>query len=284
MATMPSAPPSNISCNTYNWLTFYNREGKSWGEHLHEDIATYAKSGLTAIEPAFNTASMAKEWIAVLKENKISLPSIYVSTLLHESTEVNKSIDTVLEIAKVVKEYGTRIIVTNPSPISWTNKQNKTDDQLILQARSLDLLGSKLRTMGLRLAYHTHDMEMMAGAREFHHMMQNTSPLNISYCMDVHWIFRGSQNSAVAVYDIIKMYGHRIIELHIRQSTHGIWNEVFTAIGDIDYIRVASMLRAVNRKPQLVIEQCIENQSPNTMNVVDAHKMDLIEVQKVFRS
>jgi hypothetical protein len=32
-------------------------------------------------------------------------------------------------------------------------------------------------------------------------------------------------------------YGSRVVELHLRQSRHGAWTEVFTAGGDIDYAR-----------------------------------------------
>jgi inosose dehydratase len=35
--------------------------------------------------------------------------------------------------------------------------------------------------------------------------------------------------------------------------------------------------------PHLVIEQCLEEKTPNTMSVVEAHKMDLMNVKRVFR-
>ena len=35
-------------------------------------------------------------------------------------------------------------------------------------------------------------------------------------------------------------------------------------------------------KPHLVIEQCVEDKSANSMNAVDAHKVDLENVRKVF--
>jgi inosose dehydratase len=202
--------------------------------------------------------------------------------LLHKPDEVQASIQKVLDIAALVKSYGTKIIVTNPSPIAWGGAQNKSDTELTAQAIALNDLGSKLKTKGFTLAYHTHDMEMKAGAREFHHMMQNTSPENVSYCFDVHWIYRGSENSSVAVFDVLKMYGHRVAELHIRQSDQGIWKEIFTTEGDIDYTRFAAELNRMKVKPHLVIEQCVEAKSPNTMDVVAAHKVDLANVKRVF--
>lgn len=271
-----------ISCNTYNWLTFYSREGKEWGRDIDDDIRTYTQSGLTAIEPNIFSVEMGQALITVLKKYRISMPSIYVSSTLHIAEEVTPSVHSILAIADLVKSYGTKIIVTNPSPISWSAKQNKSDQGLITQAKALNELGAALRAKGITLAYHTHDMEMHAGAREFHHMLQNTDPRSMSFCMDVHWIYRGTENSSIAVFDVLKLYGHRIVELHIRQSTDGIWTETFSGKGDIDYNRFANELGKMKIKPHLVIEQCVEDKSSRNMNVVDAHKVDLENVRKVF--
>ncbi len=271
-----------ISCNTYNWVTFYRRSGKEWGKNLEMDIAEFAKTGIKAIEPNMESVEMAEKLIPILKKNEIGLPSIYVNSVLHEEKEVTKSIETILGIAKAVKSYGTKIIVTNPSPLKWGGNQVKTDAQLITQAAALDKLGGLLKQMGITLAYHTHDMEMLAGAREFHHMLQNTAPENMGFCFDIHWIYRGSQNSNLAVFDVLKMYGDRIVELHIRQSKNETWQETFSPDGDIDYQQLAKELKRRNIQPHLVIEQCLEDGSPDKLNVVEAHKIDLENIKKLF--
>ncbi len=271
-----------ISCNTYNWYSFYSRDGKEWGKDIDSDIKHFSQSGILAIEPNIESVSMGTVFIDALKKYNILMPSIYVNTVLHKPNEVQASVQKVLDIAELVKPYGTKIIVTNPSPIAWGSTKNKSDAELTAQAIALNELGAKLRARGITLAYHTHDMEMKAGAREFHHMLQNTAPRNVSFCYDVHWIYRGSENSSVAVFDVLKMYGHRIAELHIRQSDQGIWKETFSAKGDIDYSRFAAYLKKMGIKPHLVIEQCVEATSPNTMGVMEAHKVDLINVKKLF--
>lgn len=271
-----------ISCNTYNWYSFYSREGKEWGAAIDEDIKHFAQSGIPAIEPNIESIQMGTNFMAALKKYGIQMPSIYVNSVLHKPDEVKASVQMVLDIADLVKPFGTKIIVTNPSPIAWGGAHNKSDAELTAQAIALNDLGAKLRAKGITLAYHTHDMEMKAGAREFHHMMQNTAPRNVSFCYDVHWIYRGSENSSVAVFDVLKMYGHRIAELHIRQSKDGVWNEIFTTDGDIDYTRFVAELNHMKITPHLVIEQCVEDKSPNTMGVVEAHKIDLVNVKQVF--
>jgi inosose dehydratase len=272
-----------ISCNAYNWLTFYKRENKQWGATWPACIAEVAKTGISAFEPSLENTTMAKEIGMALKMHNIKMPSVYVNSVLHEKDQAETSINNIIEIASIAKQLGTKIIVTNPTPLKWgVNTNLKTDQQLQTQAASLNKLGKKLKEMNLTLAYHTHDMEMMAGAREFHHIMQNTEEQFMSFCFDLHWVFRGSANSALAVYDVLKIYGHRIVELHIRQSIAGVWSETFSANGDIDYNKVVRLLKQRNIKPLLVIEQCIEAQSPNTLDAVAAHITNLKEVRKVF--
>jgi inosose dehydratase len=272
-----------ISCNSYTWYTFYRREGKEWWQDPDACASEFLRSGLTAIEPSLSSADDAAKMIAILKKHNIQLPSVYVNSGLHKTTEASKSVDTVLSIAREVKKYNTKIIVTNPSPIQWGSPALKSDSELLEQSANLERLGKELKKMDMILAYHTHDTEMLAGAREFHHMLQNTSAEHVSFCFDVHWIYRGSQNSAVAVFNTLKMYGSRVVELHLRQSVNGIWAETFGA-GDIDYVRFVSELEKIKLRPHIVIEQCVEDKSPHTTSAVDAHIVDLAEVKRIFKN
>lgn len=280
-ANTPQTPQATfpISSNGYNWITFYAREGKEWGKEIMDDMANYAKTGLKAFEPGINDLEHAKKLVEATQKFKISMPSVYVNSLMHIKEEVDKSINDIIAIADLLKKQGTKIIVTNPNPIKWGSKEVKSDEQLKVQATALEKLNLKLKAKNMVLAYHTHDMEMEAGAREFHHMLQNTT---VGFCFDLHWIYRGSQNSALAVYDVLKMYGKRIVELHIRQSKDGIWTETFTADGDIDYNKVAKTLKDKGIKPHLVIEQCLEEKSTGTLDAVAAHLISFKAVKSLF--
>ncbi len=112
-------------------------------------------------------------------------------------------------------------------------------------------------------------------------MLLASDPKNVSLCLDAHWVYRGSGNSQVALFDVVRLYGKRIVELHIRQSKNGIWQETFTD-GDLDYRRLASDLKAQSIRPLLVLEQCLEKGSPNTMGPVEAHRQDVAYAKSVF--
>lgn len=273
-----------ISANEYNWVTFYNREGKEWGKDWDTCLAEFAKTKIPGFEPSINDAAHLEEMIPILRKYQIQLPSIYVGSLMHEEELAQKSSEQLIEIAKKAKSFGTKIIVTNPNPIQWGSGPLKNDRQLLCQSTHLDKVGKSLRAMGVKLAYHTHDVELRAGAREFHHVLQNTSPENLSFCMDVHWIYRGSENSQLAVFDTLKMYGDRIVSFHLRQSQNGIWTETFHPEGDIDYNKFAEEVKKMGIKAHLVIEQCLEEKTIQKLSVVEAHKINYSEVNKLFNS
>ncbi len=289
LAAMPGASGAartasdklHVACNQYSWSVFYQREGKDFNKSLDAGLADVAASGLDGFEPGVGGLEQIEPLLPLLKKHGLQMRSLYVNSTLHEPDQVEKSIGEVLAVAGKVKAFGTQIIVTNPSPIRWGGPENKTDEQLQTQARALDNLGAKLRQMGLTLAYHNHDIELRNAAREFHHMMVGTDPKNVTLCLDAHWVYRGSGNSQVALFDVLKLYGPRVTQLHLRQSQKGVWTEVFGP-GDIDYPHLAEYLQKLGVKPLLVLEQAIEAGSPNTTRPVEAFKKSTEYTRQIF--
>lgn len=270
-----------VACQYYTWFTFFQREGKEWRKDLDTSFRALLKSGFEGYEPSFDEAAQVDQLQPRLAENNIWTKSMYVNSTLHEEEQQEKSIADALAIARKASSMGIEIVVTNPSPIQWGQPVDKTDAQLQTQAKALDRLGAELRKLGMKLAYHTHDMEMRQSAREFHHMMLATDPENVHLCLDAHWVYRGAGNSQVALFDIVRLYADRIVELHIRQSQDGVWSEVFGE-GDIDYRRLAEQLHKRKVEPHLVLEQAVEKGTPHTMDAVAAIKESLKNVKKVF--
>ena len=115
-------------------------------------------------------------------------------------------------------------------------------------------------------------------------MMLGTHPCYVKLCCDCHWIYRGSGHSNIALFDILKLYGDRIVELHLRQSKDHVWSETFTANGDIDYSRLASEIGEKGIYPHLVLEQAVESGTPHTMDAVNAHQDSFRAVRELFAS
>ena len=112
-------------------------------------------------------------------------------------------------------------------------------------------------------------------------MMLATDPAHVTLCLDAHWMYRGADNSALALFDIAKLYGRRISELHLRQSTTNVWTESL-GDGDIDYLRLAQYMAGIGIRPHLVLEQMPEKATPNTMDAVESHRRSRRYVDRVF--
>jgi inosose dehydratase len=280
LAATSRAP--HVATNTYPWGTFAKRDGGTFALHTDAALAAIAATGITGYEPIINKPEEFDGLGAKLKAHGLEMRSLYVNSNLHDEGASAASMDSVLAIARRATELGTRILVTNPSPIRWGGPENKTDAQLVMQARALDKLGAELGKLGVMLAYHNHDAELRLGAREFHHMLTATDPANVKFCLDAHWVFRGCGDSQVALFDAVEHYGSRIVELHLRQSRGGVWTEVFTGEGDIDYAKLGAWLKQHDLKPHLVLEQAVETGSPKQLDVVAAHKQGRANVLRLF--
>ena len=276
-----SQPGPAIACQQYTWFSYFQREGKAWQEDLDTSLDTFLRSGLKGFEPSFENAPQVTRLQPELDDRGIWSKSMYVNSTLHEEEQWQKSVADALAIARNARKMGIEIVVTNPSPIQWGQPIDKSDEQLKTQAKALNQMGAELRKLNMRLAYHNHDMEMRQSAREFHHMMLGTDSDNVHLCLDAHWVYRGAGNSQVALFDIVKLYAGRIVELHIRQSKNGVWSEVFGE-GDIDYHRLAEALRQRDIRPHLVLEQAVEEGTPYTMDAVSAIAESLENVRAIF--
>ncbi|MHC4425370.1 MAG: sugar phosphate isomerase/epimerase family protein [Planctomycetota bacterium] len=280
-AEQKSRAKLHLACNQYPWLVFYAREQRNFSAELDEGLGEVAASGCDGFEPLANNPQEIDRLGPLLKKHRLEMRSLYVNSVLHERDRADQSIEAVLAIAGKAKELGTKIIVTNPSPIQWGGEENKDDSQLKTQAAAMDELGRKLKAMGLTLSYHNHDIELRNAAREFHHMMVGTDPALVTLCLDAHWIYRGAGNSQVALFDVLKLYGSRITELHLRQSKDNIWTETMCD-GDIDYPALAKHLLDMGIRPHIVLEQAVEKGTPKTMTPLEAFEKSSQYVRRVF--
>ncbi|MFP4056717.1 MAG: sugar phosphate isomerase/epimerase family protein [Candidatus Brocadiia bacterium] len=272
---------AHLATNQYPWGTFYRREGRQFEADLDAGLGQVAACGLDGFEPIVGSPDQVDQLAPLLEKHGLEMRSLYVNTTLHEPEQAEESIAHVLAIARRAKQAGTRIVVTNPNPLRWGGQEGKDDVQLETQATALGRLGRELAGLGLTLAYHNHDAELRHAAREFHHMMIATEPEAVALCLDAHWIFRGAGDSALAVYDVVELYGTRVRELHLRQSAHGAWTESFGE-GDIDYARIAARLADLGAKPHLVLEQAVEQASPATLDAVAAHRRSCESARRLF--
>jgi inosose dehydratase len=269
----------HVSINQWSVGAIRGRDKQHAGISFDAELAALAAGDINGLEPGLGSADQVDGLFAQLSKHGLQLRSIYTGSSVVDPANVDNEVKRIVALAKRAKEVGTKIIVTNPSPLP--NRQGKTDEQLRTQAAALNKLGHELAALGVTLAFHNHDVEMNFAAREFHHMMLGTDADALSLCLDAHWVYRGAGHSQVALFDVLKLYGARVSELHLRQSTENVWSEAF-GDGDIDYRALVKKLRAAGACPLLVLEQGPEAKTPQTMVPEEAHRRSVRYVREVF--
>ena len=278
-ADAPAEQVPHVSINQWSVGAMRGRDKKRPDMSFDEQLSELSACAIDGLEPGLQSPEQAEVLASQLARHGLELRSVYTGSELLDPATSEKEIKRIVAFAKQAKAVGTKIIVTNPSPLP--NRLGKTDQQLIAQAAGLNQLGRELAALGMTLAYHNHDVELEHAAREFHHMMLATQPDCLSLCLDAHWVYRGAGHSQVALFDVVKLYGQRVTELHLRQSQNNIWSETF-GDGDIDYRALWKTLREMGVKPHLVLEQGPENGTPQTMDIDEAHRLSCRYAREVF--
>ena len=262
----------HVAVNQYTCGSIYGRENIDFWTRLDE----LKNSGLDGLEPTINSATDAEDIGKRLADHGLAMRSIYTGANLHVENAAEREIARILALAEKTKSFGTQVIVSNPAA-----KSGKSDAELILQSKNLDTLGAGLRKIGISLAFHYHTTELEFGGREFHHILCGTNPKNVSLCFEQHWSYRACGNSQVAVFDHLKLYGERSVEVHLRQSTSNVWSETF-GDGDIDNIRLAAGLKKLPVIPHIVLEQAAEAGTPKTLAPADVFRRSVEYTRRVF--
>jgi inosose dehydratase len=266
-----------LSVEVYIWTQHLASEKKTLAEGVDEVLASFHGAGYRRVElnQDFFKPELRERTLTLLAKYNLAPETIYAGTTMHEAAAAEKSVKELVELARLLKPHGTRIIVTNPSP--KPNHATKTDEELDTQAKYVDQLGAELHQQGMKLALHHHTPELVEQAREWRHLLQHTNPRRVYCCVDVHWAYRGGQE----VMTFIRETGDRLVELHLRNSKQGVWMEDFGP-GDIDYQKVADYLRGIGFKGYLVVELAYEKDTQITRSLDEDLRLSRIYTDKIF--
>ncbi|MGV3774476.1 MAG: sugar phosphate isomerase/epimerase family protein [Verrucomicrobiales bacterium] len=264
-----------IGSQLYGWGQYYQREGKNLNDNLGEVFSAlrdagydYAEGSLDLSVPE-NNAAIAEQ----AKQKGLRPFCIYSGGALHLKDQWEKNVQNILQASQVCSKSGYKILNCNPDPIG----REKTDEELITQARGLDLLGAELLKMGMKLAVHNHTPEMINNAREFRWNFDQTESSKTGFCFDVHWVYRGGMSPIEA----LEKYGSRVESWHLRQSREGVWWEDLDS-GDIDYLKIASIVKQKKLPRIYTVELALENGTKITRSAAQNHRRSIEYVRKVL--
>jgi inosose dehydratase len=266
-----------VLAQCYVWQQWANTSKKKLAEAVDEIFPATRRAGYRHLEltSTFFTPEIREKSIATIQKEGFTLPILYHGGTLHEAAAADKTIADALEFADCAKRLGLKAVNTNANPKA--GGAPKTDEELVVQAKALNRFGEKLREKGLSFQLHSHAPELANNAREWRYMLSHTDPKLMSLSADVHWLFRGGQDP----YALLQEAGKRVASMHLRNSTNKVWSESFGE-GDIDYARVAKIIKKIGVKPYLVVELAYEKDTKPAHTVEENLRASRIYTEKIF--
>lgn len=250
-----------VAAQLYVWTQHYGKQKQRMEDQLDEVLAATKRAGYDAVQgwlSFFSTSESADKVAAQLKKHGLTMPAAYAGGVMHTREAGQAAIKQIVHQAKIGSAHGLKIVVHNPQPLP----REKTVEELAILTENLNSLGEELGKLGVKLAIHSHDPEMRNGAREWYHMLRHTDPHKVGFCLDLHWVLRGKQDP----YRLLEDAGKRVIDLHLRNSTDGVWSEDF-GDGDIDHARVRKILAKSGYQGHYTVELAYEGKTKITRSL-----------------
>ena len=277
-ATLSAKPGINrLSFQGYIWYNMASRAKKPLAEMLEELFATAPFGGYTNIElsTTFFTPELKDRVLKLVRHHKLNMPSVFVGGGMHTEALAEKTITRALEVGEFCKEFGCTAIVHNPDTLP--KNAAKSNEELAIQARSLNKLGKALADKTLQLRVHHHGVELNDKAREVRHYLANTDPKLVTFCMDVEFVYRSDMNPSAFIEEI----GPRVTELHLRNRTNNSPLQSFED-GDIDYGAVAKTVARLKLKPLIVVELAYHDDTVITRPFNENVRRSRLYAEKLF--
>ena len=268
---------SRLSVEGYIFQQYAARQGKKPADVLEEIFPMARKAGFQNIElnQGFLTRELRSRVLDLVKANGLRMPSVYVGGAMHQRGLAEQTISQALEVAALCKSFGCRAIVNNPDP--KPNRVPKTNAELAVQVKMLDLLGRELADRGCELWTHAHAPQMADNAREWRYNLRHTDPRFVWVCLDVDWVYQGGQDPM----DLLREAVRRVASLHLRNSRHKVWLESLTN-GDINYREIAAYLERKRLKPLLVVELAYMKKTVVTRPLEEDLRLSRMYAERVF--
>jgi inosose dehydratase len=267
-----------LTLQPYVWTQQFQKDKIPLAEGLEQMFPASQRAGYWRIEllNSFLTPELREKTVALVRQYRFEVPVVYHGGTFHDAGAAEQTIKEILATADAAKPLGTVWINTNCNPKK--GRERKTDQELEVEASSLNRLGRSLKERGMKLMLHQHDPDMAEGAREWRSNLRRTDPKLMWFCVDVHWVYRGKQEPM----ELLKEAGKRIANLHVRNSVNSVWSEAL-GDGDVDYRAVEKFLESIQYQGLIAVELAYEKGTNPTRPLEEDLKISREYAEKVFR-
>jgi inosose dehydratase len=278
-AAAKSGYEPKLMLQPYVWTQQFRSEKVALLDGLEKLFSASQRAGYRRMEliDSFVTAELKERTAALVRQYNFDIPVVYHGGPFYDAESAERTIGQILTTADAAKELHAGWINTNCNP--KPKRERKTDAELDVEVRSLNRLGQHLKERGMRLMLHNHDADMQEGAREWRHILRHSDPKLVSFCVDVHWVWRGKQDPL----ELLRAAGPRLASLHIRNSTNGVWSESLGE-GDVDYAAVTKLLKQMKYKGLIAVELAYEKETKTSRPLEEDLKLSREYAEKVFET
>jgi inosose dehydratase len=213
--------------------------------------------------------------LSIIRQQGLSMPSLYVGGSMHERHGADRTIATALEFGSLCAPFGCTAIVNNPDP--KPGDAPKTNTELGVQADSLNRMGRALAQHGFELRVHHHTPQLADNAREWRHILHHTDPEYVHICVDVDLAYEAGFEPI----QFLREVGNRLREIHVRSAKDKLWLEDLED-SDIDYHQIANYLSQERLAPLIVVELAYRRKTVVTRSLEEDLRLSRLYAEKVF--
>ena len=113
----------------------------------------------------------------------------------------------------------------------WVDEATRTgDDAWERLGDRLDSIGERLRSQGLRFAYHNHDFELAGGVDGLGRILARSTPERLSLELDVFWVRHAGRDPAA----YLREKGDRVHLVHLKDGRHQPLEHTPLGEGEVD--------------------------------------------------
>jgi inosose dehydratase len=261
----------------YVWTQHFNAEKIALRDGLEKLFSASHRAGYKRMEliDSFLAPELKERTASLVRQYNFDIPVVYHGGPFYDAESAERTIGQILQTADAARELHAGWINTNCNP--KPKRERKTDAELDTEVRYLNRLGEHLKERGMRLMLHNHDADMTEGAREWRYILRRTDAKLVSFCLDVHWVWRGKQDPL----ELLRLAGQRLAGLHIRNSVNNVWSESLGE-GDVDYAAVTRLLKQMKYKGLLAVELAYEKDTKPARPLEEDLKLSREYAEKVF--
>jgi inosose dehydratase len=203
----------------------------------------------------------------ILGDNGLALASTYTSGYYMDPATREDEIRAVVEIAKLLPEFGCHTMISAPQGLRKERKAYSLWDYRTL-CEALNEIGRRIADFGVKQVYHNHAWTVMETRLEVDILCAYTDPRYLSMGFDTGHLYLGWADPV----EMVREYGARGAYLHFKDARgradqwplmgkdEGVWCEL--GAGEVDLAGIVRELDRINWQGWLSYEQDKTTKTP----------------------